>query len=102
MDEFTKECFLRGFMLGMDYIIAGMKREEDEMEEPEEYFIGYTKILVELEKFGYPLAEKLCQKTPTEIAHDILDPMGCYDEFIAWYEKEMKRIEKNQDFLKKQ
>lgn len=94
MDEFTRECFLRGFMLGIDYIEAGMITVGDELHVPDEYNDGYMKIIEELEKMGYPLGRRLCEKTPTEVAHDILDPMGSYPEFEEWYKKEIKRLNK--------
>ena len=92
MDEFTKECFLRGFMLGIDYIEAGMIAVGDNIHVPDEYNDGYIKIIEELEKMGYPLGKKLCEGTPTEVAHDILDPMGSYEEFTEWYKNEMRRL----------
>ena len=94
MDEFTKECFLRGFMLGIDYIEAGMIAVGDGLHVPDEYCDGYMKIIEELENMGYPLSRRLCEKTPTEVAHDILDPMGSYPEFEEWYKKEAERIER--------
>ena len=93
MDEYTRECFLKGFMLGIDYVEKGMIKVGDELYVPDEYNNGYIKIIEELESMGYPLSRRLCEKTPTEVAHDILDPMGSYEEFAQWYKKEMKRLE---------
>ena len=93
MDEYTRECFLKGFMLGIDYVEKGMIKVGDELYVPDEYNNGYMKIIEELENMGYPLGRRLCEKTPTEVAHDILDPMGSYEEFAQWYKKEMKRLE---------
>lgn len=97
MDEFTKECFLRGFMLGIDYIKAGMIAVEDDNHVPDEYYDGYMKIIEEIERLGYPIARRLCQKTPTEVAHDILDPMGSFEEFTEWYDNEIERLAKWRD-----
>lgn len=94
MNDFAKECFLRGFMLGIDYMEAGLILDDNGLLVPDQYNEGYIKIILELERLGYPLVERLSRKTPTEVAHDILDSMGSYDEFTEWFKDEMKYVER--------
>lgn len=94
MDDFAKECFLRGFMLGIDYMESGLILDGNELLVPDQYNEGYIKIILELERLGYPLVERLSRKTPTEVAHDILDSMGDYNEFTEWFEDQMKFVER--------
>jgi len=93
MDDFSKECFLRGFIMGIDLIEAGLILDDNGLLVPDQYCEGYVKVIEELENLGYPLTERLCRKNPTEVAHDILDTIGSYDEFMEWFEKEMKYVE---------